>query len=120
MKKAEMLSAFEEIDPDILWGKPKNKEITKLFLQGVPNKEIAAKYGLSVSRISQIVARQARRALFYKNQKNDLEYQDLVEQYAKKMKNAEPIVIQSDWDNKSKHLMAVSAARSRIVNKMKM
>jgi Mor family transcriptional regulator len=79
VKKAEMLAAFEGIDPDILWGKPKNKEITKLFRQGVPNKEIAAKYGLSVTRIRQIVTRQARRALFYKNQKNDLEYQGLVE-----------------------------------------
>ncbi len=38
----------------------------------------------------------------------------MVEQYADKMKNAEFIVIWSDWENKSKHLMAVSEARSRI------
>ncbi len=114
MKKAEMLAALEGIDPNVLWGRPKNKEITKLFLQGMPNKEIAAKFGLSVGRISQIVARQARRALFYKSQKHDEKYQSLAEHYVKKMKNGEPIVIQSDWENSSKHLMAVSEARHRL------
>ncbi len=114
MKKAEMLAALEGIDPNVLWGRPKNKEITILFLHGVPNKEIGAKYGLSVSRISQIVARQARRALFYKSQKLDLEYQALVEQYVKKITNTESVVIQSCWENESKHLMAVSEARNRV------
>lgn len=96
MKKADIFAAFEGVDHNILWGNPKQKEITKLYLEGVSVKEIAHKFNLSTSRIDQIVARQARRALFYKNQKNDLEYQVLVEKYTKKMKNGEKIIIQSE------------------------
>lgn len=114
MKKAEIIAAFEGVNHNILWGNAKNKEITKLYLEGVPPKEIAEKFNLSTSRIGQIVARQARRALFYKNQKNDLEYQCLVEKYINMIKNGEKIIIQSEWENSSKHLLAVSVAREEI------
>ncbi len=86
MKKDDVLEAFEDIEPDILDAKPKYKEITKLFLQGVPYNEIAVKYGLSVTRIREIVAREARRARLYKKQKNDMEYQELLIYYTDSMK----------------------------------
>jgi hypothetical protein len=48
--------------------------MAKKKLPDHPVREIAQKFNLSTSRIGQVVASQARRALFYKKQKNDLEF----------------------------------------------
>ena len=77
MNKKEKLAAFEGINTDILTGNKKNKEMVKLFLQGMTHKEIAAQYGLSNSRIEQILDKQARRANYYKTLLNDQEYQEI-------------------------------------------
>ena len=114
MKKAENLASFEGIDPDILGGSQRNKEIVKLFLKGMTNKEIAVQYGLSVSRIGQIVNRQARRARFYKKPLTDHEYAAIAHEILSKMKMGEFNTIHSDCKDKSKHMAAVCEARARM------
>lgn len=110
MKKGDILAAFAGVDHNILWGNRKQKEVVKLYLAGLPVKEIAQRFALSRSRIDQIVARQARRALAYKSLKNDLEYQVLVQKYKKMIENGEKIVIECEWKDKPKHLLAVGTA----------
>ncbi|MGF7185306.1 hypothetical protein GGQ84_001392 [Desulfitispora alkaliphila] len=111
MNKKEKLAAFEGINTDILTGNKKNKEMVKMFLQGLPYKEIAAQYGLSNSRIGQILDRQARRANYYKKLQNDQEYQELVKTYVEKLKNYEPIKISSDLEDKLNHEIALNEAK---------
>ncbi|QGG48482.1 SEC-C metal-binding domain-containing protein [Heliorestis convoluta] len=75
MNKAEKLAAFNSItDTDILSGNKKSKQIVKMFLRGMTYKEIAAQFELSTSRIGQLLDRQAKRAIFYKNNKLLLDY----------------------------------------------
>lgn len=114
MRKAERLVAFEGIDTDILTGNRKNKEIVKMFSKGMTYNEIAGVYGLTASRIGQILNRQARRAIAYKIHQNDHEYQALVKEYIEKLKREETIIISSDVDDKMNHLMALNEARLRI------
>lgn len=113
MYREEKLAAFEGIDTDILTGSKKNKQMVKMFLQGLTYKAIAVQYGLTAGRIGQILDRQARRANFYKKLLNDLEYQELVAIYKLKMARNEPIVIGYDVNDKTKHLMVVNEARRR-------
>lgn len=103
MKTADILAALEGVNCDVLPGNRKQKEITRLYLEGVPTSEIAEKFSLTRSRISPVVARQARRALFYKQLQNDLEYQALVQHYIRKVSDGEQIVVESKWDNFAKH-----------------
>jgi transcriptional regulator with XRE-family HTH domain len=116
MIRNEKILALDGIDPNVLTGSNKNKEIVKLFMQGMTYKEIAKLYGLSASRINQILDTQARRANFYKSLLNDLEYHELVEFYKEKMHHGENIIIESE--NKPKHIMAVIEARTTICNDM--
>jgi tRNA G10 N-methylase Trm11 len=117
MKKAEKLAAFEDIDAYVLNGSRKNKEIVKLFLTGMTNREIAELYGLSASRIGQITDKQARRAISYKKTLNDHDYQALVEVYIEKIERGETILIDSEINDKIKHMNAVSEARKRLTEK---
>lgn len=82
MNKTKRLAAFEGIDTDILNGSPKNKKIVKLFLKGMTYREITNEFELTVSRIGQILDKQARTANSYKNLQNDSEYQTHVKEYA--------------------------------------
>ncbi|MCR3921394.1 MAG: SEC-C metal-binding domain-containing protein [Firmicutes bacterium] len=111
MNKKEKLSAFEGINTDILTGNKKNKEMVKLFQQGMTYKEIAAQYGLSNSRIGQILDKQARRANYYKSLSNVQEYQDLVESYTEKLRRNEAIKISRDFEDKMNHEMALNEAK---------
>ena len=113
MNKNERLAAFDGIDTDILTGSEKNKQMVKMFLQGLTYKEIANQYGLTSSRIRQILDRQARRANLYKKLLNDQEYQELVAMYKLKIARKEPIIIGYDVKDKTEHLMAISEARRR-------
>lgn len=114
MKKADIFTAFKGVDPNILCGSLKQKEVMKLYLEGISIKEITQRVNLSSSRIGQIADKLARRARFYKNQENDPEYQLLVEKYKEMIINDETILIESKWENESKHMNAVDAA-SKIV-----
>jgi len=113
LKKNEKIAAFEGINTDVLTGNKKNKEMVKLFQQGMTYKEIATRYGLSTSRIGQILDRQARRAIYYKNLAKDQEYQELVDRYVGMLKREEIIKINKDRKDKINHKMAVNEARLR-------
>lgn len=113
MKKADVFAAFEGVNCDVLPGSHKQKEITRLYLEGVPTSEIAEMFSLTRSRIGQVVARLARRALCYKQLQNDLEIQALVQHYTRKISDGEQIVIESKWDSFSKHMLAVNHARKQ-------
>lgn len=116
MNKQEKLAAFKGINTDILTGNKKNKEMVKLFLQGMTYKEIAAQYGLSNSRIGQILDKQALMANYYKSLANDQEYHALVENYVEKLKNNKPIKISRDWEDKMNHEMAFNEAKLLLVS----
>lgn len=113
MKKDEKLSAFNGIDADILNGSLRNKQIVQMFLQGMTYKKIAQIYGLTASRIDQILNRQARRARYYKKIQYDFEYQALISRYMEMMKRDE-VIISSEVEDKDNHISAVHEARLRI------
>lgn len=48
----------------------RNKEITLLYLNGKPYKELAEKYGVTNNRIAGIVARTLNRTYWYKKRNN--------------------------------------------------
>lgn len=105
---------MEGIDTDILPGSRKNKEIVKLFLNGMTYKEIAGIYGLTTGRIGQILDRQARRANLYKKLSKDHDYQGLVREYMEKLKRGKSIIISSKEKDNIFHIMAKHEARMRI------
>lgn len=117
MKKQEILAAFKGIDTDALPGCKKDKEMAKLFLQGMTYKEIAIQYGLTASRIRQTLSRQAHRAYIYKELLYDQKYQELIGIYERKIKIKEPIVIGCEVQAKAKHMMAISEAYRRWENR---
>lgn len=56
MKKNEIISALEGVAQENLEGTSRQKEITVQFINGVPVRLIAEKFGLSTSRVRQIAA----------------------------------------------------------------
>lgn len=116
MKKADILAALDGIDSSVLIGTPKQREIARLFMEGISVKEIAKRFNLSDGRIRQVLSKQARGALLYKKQKSDIEYQPLVAKYTKIMGSNEKVTIRSEWHSLSKHVDAATTAR-KIQNK---
>ncbi len=91
--------------------------MVKLFLQGYTYKEIAVQYGLSDSRIGQILDKQARRANYYKSLSNDREYRSLVESYTEKLQRNELIKINRYWEDEINHEMALNEAKLHVAAK---
>lgn len=113
MKKSEILSTFEKVDPYKISGNAKQKEISKLYLEGIPIKEIASQFNLSRSRIMQIVEKQARYAIYYKRMRSDPEFLILIEKYRKMYENGETISLSSELDDMSLHFSAMDEAREK-------
>jgi len=112
MDKQGMLVELMDFDFDtIKRANERNKEIGRLFVQGLNYRQIGKMYSLSPERIRQIINKLARWAAYLKRNQADSAYHELVEMYKEKILRGETLVFHSTMEDMSRHLSASCDAR---------
>lgn len=115
MKREDKMRAYEGIDIDELSASPRDREITKLYIQGMTHSAIAERYGLSRSRVGQVTDRMARIARGYRNWMEDPERLSLIAFYKDKIVRGELISI-SNCDRMWRQFKALHEAHEQYDN----